>query len=64
MHRKNEFTDFCNQILEEAEENRKDAISDENKSFIDILLKNKNVWSSEEIQDEVSTLILSVSQEK
>ena len=59
-HRENEFKEFCHQIYIEAEQ-KSEKTYNESSNFIEILLKNKNLLSSEEIQDEVSTLILSVS---
>src|SRR5690349_5502261 len=63
FHRKNEFTDFCENILEEAEKKNEKTFNNSNMNFINILLANKNHWTSREIQDEVSTMILSVSNE-
>lgn len=55
--RESEFSRFCQEILVEA-----DAQKDiSNVSFVNILLKNRDHLSSEEIQDEVSTMILAVS---
>lgn len=58
---KNEFTQYCEDILEEAEHEQNDLYNGGNLNFIDILLKNRDYLTSEEIQDEVSTMILSVS---
>lgn len=59
-HRENEFTKFCQNIYEEAEEESEDFYNGGNLNFIEILLKNKNILSTQEIQDEVSTMILAV----
>lgn len=58
---KNEFTQYCEDILEEAEREQNDLYNGGNLNFIDILLKNRDFLTSEEMQDEVSTMILSVS---
>lgn len=61
VHRKNEFTEYCQQILDEAEAQQHDYYKAGDLNFIDILLKNKANLSSREIHDEVSTMILVVS---
>lgn len=61
-HRKNEFTQFCEQILDEAEQQQSDKLGGDSMNFIEILLMNKTVLTSEEIQDEVSTMVLAVSE--
>lgn len=58
--RENEFSRFCQEILAEADEG-KDIFNEGNLNFVNILLQNRNQLSSEEIQDEVSTMILAVS---
>lgn len=58
---KNEFTQYCEDILEEAEREQNNLYNGGNLNFIDILLKNRDFLTSEEMQDEVSTMILSVS---
>jgi len=61
IHRKNEFSKFCQDILTEAESHNENSTQIENLNFIETLLANKTLLSADEIQDEVSTLILSVS---
>lgn len=61
IHRKNEFSKFCQDIFTEAEVHNKNNEQIENWNFIETLLASKSLLSADEIQDEVSTLILSVS---
>lgn len=60
-HRKNDFTSFCEQILVEAEQESDELFRGDSMNFIETLLKNKSCLTNEEIQDEVSTMILAVS---
>lgn len=60
-HRENEFTKFCQDIYEESKKESKNVYNGGNLNFFEILLKNKNFLSKQEIQDEVSTMILAVS---
>lgn len=57
-YKKNEFSEFCQEILEQAKRFKVTPQGDP--KFIDILLNSEEL-SDREIQDEVSTLILAVS---
>lgn len=60
-HRNNEFTEFCQEIYNEAEIENENYYNGGNLNFIEILLKNKNNLTMTEIMDEVNTMILAVS---
>lgn len=62
-YRENEFTEYCKNIRIEAEQEKSDTFNTSNQNFISILLANKKYLTDLEIQDEVSTMILSVSSE-
>lgn len=59
--RENEFTDYCKQILVEAEKESRDYYNGGNLNFFNILMNNRQNLTMNEIQDEVSTMILTVS---
>lgn len=61
VYRQNDFTRYCDSILKQAEEEVRQSGEFESRNFLEILMKQKNVLSEEEVNDEVCTIILAVS---